>query len=108
MLPWVGGKAKEMWMQVIGGGGQLTVIGGRHDAWHFPKDVICEGLGGGVDGTEFIQSLSRADPAYVEQNGKPMASILSFSLPRKLVFHLLVTLPLIFSKTCGSLAHSEQ
>lgn len=40
MLPWVGGKAKEMWIQGIGRGGQLTVIGGRHDAWHSRKDIM--------------------------------------------------------------------
>lgn len=31
MLPWVGRKAKEIKMQVIEGGGQLTAVGGRHD-----------------------------------------------------------------------------
>lgn len=57
--------------------------------------LCCERLGGGVDG------------AYIEQNGTPMASRLGFSFPRKLVFHPLVTLPLNFSKTCGSIAEPE-
>lgn len=39
MLPWVGGKAKKMWMRVIGRGGQLTVIGGRRDVWH-PQKIL--------------------------------------------------------------------
>lgn len=69
--------------------------------------LYCKSLGGDVDGTKFMQSLSRADSAYIEQNGKPMASTLSFSFPRKLVSHALVTLPLIFSTICGSIAEPK-
>lgn len=36
MLPWVGGKAKDAGYRR---GGQLTVIGGRHDVWH-PQKIL--------------------------------------------------------------------